>query len=79
MDSLIPVTTFLSSIPYFWLGLIAISLFSVTWPLFPASGGYAAGLVPEFSWEFAGSVVEHAVLPGLTIVVSSVARFLLKC
>ena len=49
LDSLIPVTTFLSSIPYFWLGLIAISVFSVTWPLLPASGGYAAGLVPEWT------------------------------
>ncbi|SDP93108.1 ABC transporter permease [Lentzea jiangxiensis] len=77
MDNLIPLTTFLSSIPYFWLGLIAISLLSVTWPLFPASGGYAAGLVPEFSGEFIGSVLEHAVLPGVTIVVSSVAGWIL--
>ena len=77
LDSLIPVTTFLSSIPYFWLGLIAISVFSVTWPLLPASGGYAAGLVPEWSGEFVGSVLEHAVLPGITIVVSSVAGWIL--
>jgi peptide/nickel transport system permease protein len=77
LDNLIPVTTFLSSIPYFWLGLIAISVFSVTFPLLPASGGYAAGLVPEWSGEFVGSVLEHAVLPGITIVISSVAGWIL--
>ncbi|WP_394617687.1 ABC transporter permease [Lentzea sp. JNUCC 0626] len=77
MDNLIPVTTFLSSIPYFWLGLIAISLFSVTWPLLPASGGYAPGLVPEFSGEFIASMLEHAILPGVTIIVSSVAGWIL--
>ena len=33
--ALLPVTTFFSSVPYFWLGLIAIALFSVTLGWFP--------------------------------------------
>lgn len=35
LDGLLPVTTFISAIPYFWLGLIAIAVFAVQWPLFP--------------------------------------------
>ena len=37
-DSLLPISTFFSSVPYFWLALIAISVFSVTLGWFPASG-----------------------------------------
>ena len=45
-DGLLPITTFFSSVPYFWLGLVAIMLFSVTWSIFPSSGAYQPGLVP---------------------------------
>ena len=46
VDGLLPVTTFLSSIPYFWLGLIAIALLAGPGSFFPSSGGYDPGLVP---------------------------------
>jgi peptide/nickel transport system permease protein len=76
-DALLPVATFFSAVPYFWLGLIAIMVFAVTWPILPASGGYDGGLVPGWSGEFIGSAVSHAVLPAITIVVSSVAGWML--
>lgn len=38
LDALLPVTTFISAVPYFWLGLIAIALFAVKWPIFPFEG-----------------------------------------
>ncbi|MDT0444427.1 ABC transporter permease [Streptomyces johnsoniae] len=77
LDGMLPVTTFLSAIPYFWLGLIAIALFAVQWPIFPASGGYDNGLVPEFSWDFISSAIYHGVLPGVTIIVSAIAGWIL--
>jgi peptide/nickel transport system permease protein len=77
MDSLLPITTFFSAIPYFWLGLIAIAVFAVSLDAFPAAGGYAPGLVPSFDGEFIGSALLHAVLPGLTIVISSIAGWIL--
>lgn len=76
-DSLLPVATFFSAVPYFWLGLIAIMVFAVTWPILPASGGYDGGLVPGWSGDFIGSAISHAVLPAITIVVSSVAGWIL--
>ncbi|WP_129843358.1 ABC transporter permease [Streptomyces sp. RFCAC02] len=77
LDAMLPVTTFFSAIPYFWLGLIAITVFAVQWPLFPASGGYDTGLVPELSWPFISSAIEHGLLPGITIIISSVAGWIL--
>ena len=37
-DALLPITSFFAAVPYFWLGLIAIMLFAVTWRIFPAAG-----------------------------------------
>jgi peptide/nickel transport system permease protein len=76
-DSILPITTFFSSVPYFWLGLIFIALFAVTWQIFPAAGAYDPGLVPAFNWEFIQSVIEHGTLPALTIVLSSIAGWIL--
>lgn len=76
-DGLLPVANFFSAIPYFWLGLIAIAVFAVALPVFPASGGYDGGLSPSWSLEFIGSAIFHAALPALTIVLSSVAGWIL--
>ncbi|WP_394771726.1 ABC transporter permease [Lacisediminihabitans sp.] len=76
-DGLLPVANFFSAIPYFWLGLIAIAVFGVALPIFPASGGYDGGLSPSFSLEFIGSAIYHGMLPALTIVLSSVAGWIL--
>ena len=46
VDALLPVTTFFSSVPYFWLGLIAITLLAGAGSFFPSSGGYDPGVVP---------------------------------
>lgn len=76
-DGILPVATFFSSVPYFWLGLISIMLFSITWKIFPTGGAYNGGLVPGWDMEFITSVVQHGALPALTIVVSSVAGWML--
>ncbi|SFS17386.1 peptide/nickel transport system permease protein [Microbacterium sp. cf046] len=76
-DSLLPISTFFSSVPYFWLALIAISIFSVTLGWFPASGSYNRSMVPELSWEFIGSVIYYGTLPALTIVVASISGWIL--
>lgn len=76
-DNLLPITSFFSAIPYFWLGLIAIFLLAVVIPIFPASGGYDSSLLPAFSLEFVGSALKYGALPAITIVVSSIAGWIL--
>lgn len=77
LDALIPVTTFFGTVPYFWLGLIAIALFSSTLHWFPASHAYDKGSVPEFSLDFIGQVIHHGALPAITIVVASLGGWIL--
>jgi len=77
IDGLLPATTFLSSIPYFWLGLVAIALLAGPGSFFPSSGGYEPGLVPAFDHYFIGSAVQHSLLPAATILVSSVSGWIL--
>jgi len=77
IDGLLPATTFLSSIPYFWLGLVAIALLAGPGSFFPSSGGYEPGLVPAFDQYFIGSAVQHSLLPAATILVSSMSGWIL--
>ncbi|RLP91267.1 ABC transporter permease [Micromonospora sp. CV4] len=78
VDGLLPATTFLSSIPYFWLGLVAIAVFAGPGSFFPSSGGYEAGLVPAFDGYFIPSAIQHSILPAATILVSSMSGWILS-
>jgi peptide/nickel transport system permease protein len=78
MDGLLPATTFLSSIPYFWLGLLAVYLLAGPGSFFPASGGYTPGLVPAWDQYFIPSAIQHSLLPAATILVSSVSGWILS-
>lgn len=77
LDALIPVTTFLSTVPYFWIGLMAISVFAVTLGWFPIGKAYGIGTTPGLSLEFAGEVVKHGTLPLATIVIASLGGWML--
>ncbi|MEY9857964.1 peptide/nickel transport system permease protein [Catenulispora sp. GAS73] len=75
VDGLLPATSFLSSIPYFWLGLIAVAWLAGPLGL-PTSGGYTVGNIP--GWNIAGDILQHMILPALTIIVTSVGGWLLS-
>ncbi|MFF4649224.1 ABC transporter permease [Streptomyces sp. NPDC001380] len=77
LDSLVPATTFLAAVPYFWVALLLIYLFTQVWPVFPDQFSYDPGLDIGWSGEFASSALRHAILPALTIVVSSVGGWML--
>ncbi|MGI5241329.1 ABC transporter permease [Dactylosporangium sp. CA-139066] len=77
IDGLLPATTFLSSVPYFWLGLVFIAVFTGPGSFFPSSGGYTPGLVPYLDGTFIGSAINHSVLPACTILLSSMSGWIL--
>jgi peptide/nickel transport system permease protein len=73
-----PAMNFLSAIPYFWLSLLSLYIFSYLLNWFPLSGGYdSANIDPGWSFEFVGSVVQYAFLPALTLVIASLAGWML--
>lgn len=76
-EFVVPAATFLSTVPYFWLGLIMIAVFSTTLGWFPASHAYNKTLQPGWDWEFIGSVIYHGTLPALTIVITSLGGWIL--
>jgi peptide/nickel transport system permease protein len=78
VDQIIPVTTLLQSVPYFWLALVLVYLLSLGAGIFPLSGGYdVTSVTPEFSGAFLSSALYYGTLPALTIVISSVGGWLL--
>jgi peptide/nickel transport system permease protein len=80
LDAIIPATTLLTAMPYFWLALILLYfLASNVWHVFPQGQGYNTNseLSPGWSPAFLASAVQHAILPALTIVLSSVGGWLL--
>ena len=76
LDSVVPSTMFFSAIPYFWVALLLLYLFSQVWTVFPGNGGYDPAQVPGWSWAFVSTAIGHGILPALTIVVSSVGTWL---
>ena len=78
LDSLIPATTILQAVPYFWLALLFIYVLSVNLGMFPISGGYDYTLVrPAFDYPFISNALYYGFLPALTIVLSSLGGWLL--
>ncbi|ATG54467.1 peptide ABC transporter permease [Brachybacterium ginsengisoli] len=77
-DHVLPALTFLNAIPYFWMALILVLVLAVTFGWFPYAGAYDRTMFPELSAPFIGSVLAHAALPALTIVIGSFAGWVLQ-
>jgi peptide/nickel transport system permease protein len=76
LDNLLPVTTFFQAAPYFFLAFLALDLFSTTLGWFPSGQGHSNLDFPAFNWTYFSDVLDHAVLPALTIVVASAAGWI---
>jgi len=78
LDNLLPAMTFFQAAPYFFVAILAVALFATKLGWFPPSQGYdTATLNPGFNWAFISNVLDHAVLPALTIVLASVAGWII--
>jgi peptide/nickel transport system permease protein len=77
LDNLVPATTFLTAVPYFWLALLLVYLFTQVFALLPTSGGYDPADNAGFNGPFLVSAIQHSILPAATIVISSLGGWLL--
>lgn len=79
IDSVVPsVFVVTSALPYFWVALLLILAFSVwTNGALPADFNYDTSLQPALSWPFISSVLQHAILPAATILITSIGGWVL--
>ena len=78
LDRVLPGLMFFQAMPYFFLALILLELLAVRAHLFPIGQGYSGGLVPGWHWDFISSAIYHSLLPAFTIVIASVAGWMLQ-
>jgi len=74
-----PTMNLLSAIPYFWLALLSLFFFAYLLDWFPLTGGAydSLNVTPGWSLDYIGSVIQYAFLPALTLVISSLAGWML--
>jgi peptide/nickel transport system permease protein len=79
VDSVLPsVFVVTSALPYFWVALLLILVFSVwTNGALPSDFNYDTTLQPAWTIEFTGSVLRHAILPAATILITSIGGWIL--
>jgi peptide/nickel transport system permease protein len=78
LDRILPGLMFFQAIPYFFLALILIEVLAAHAGVFPIGQGYAGGLVPGWNGAFIGSAIYHSILPAFTIVITSLAGWMLQ-
>jgi peptide/nickel transport system permease protein len=78
LDSVLPpVFVVIGGLPFFWVGLLFIYVFSVVLGIFPVGFGYDVNQGLAYDWATVVTIVEHAFLPALTIVLTSIGGWIL--
>jgi peptide/nickel transport system permease protein len=81
LDWVLPVATFFQAIPYFFLALVLVLILGQTGTMlkwFPSLFGYDIyGTTPGLNFPYLASIVAHAILPAGTVVLASMAGFML--
>jgi peptide/nickel transport system permease protein len=79
LDSVLPpIFVITSAFPYFWVGLILIYFFAIKLGAFPPGSAYNFLTdSPGFDLHYFIDVFEHALLPGLTILITSIGGWIL--
>ena len=72
-----PIFVITSAFPYFFLAMLAIWLFAVKLGWLPQSGGYSIKTTEGWTWDFAYDAFKHAILPAMTILVTSIGAWIL--
>ncbi len=78
LDAVIPGATFLQSLPYYFLGTLLIMFFAAKMHWFPIEGAYDTGTQTQgWNWGYILSVLRYSQLPIISIVLSSLAGWML--
>jgi peptide/nickel transport system permease protein len=64
-------------IPYYIIAFVLLIIFGYLWPVLPISGGAAQNVPQSFTIAYVQSVLEHAILPALSIILVSIGGWFL--
>ena len=78
LDSIMPpIFVVMTVIPYFWIGLVLILVFGVKLHWLPYFFSYNYTLTPGLNWPFISNVLEHAILPAFTLLITTIGTWIL--
>jgi peptide/nickel transport system permease protein len=72
-----PVFVITSAIPYFWVGMMFILIFGIKLQWLPYTFGFDPTLTPGFNPAFIGNVLQHAVLPAMALLLTTIGTWIL--
>ncbi|MET4068148.1 peptide/nickel transport system permease protein [Bradyrhizobium sp. S3.2.6] len=67
----------LHPVPYYILALLLLIVFGFLWPVLPIAGGSAMNLPQTWTWDFISSVLMHAILPALSLILIGIGSWFL--
>ncbi len=76
-DILPPLALFINAMPYFWFAQLLVYFFALKRDWFPLSGNLDAFVGDAWTPKWIASMLQHALLPGLTIVVTAAGGWLI--
>jgi peptide/nickel transport system permease protein len=79
LDSLLPpVFVIASAVPYFWVAMVLVLVFGLSLHWLPYVDGYnVATDTPSLTGHFILDVLEHAVLPALSLLITTIGTWIL--
>jgi peptide/nickel transport system permease protein len=77
VKSLLPISMIGGVLPYYLMAMLLLYAFAFTTHLLPMSGAYNSSLPRDFNWPYIASIVSHAILPALSIILTSVGSWAL--
>ncbi|HEY3058867.1 MAG TPA: ABC transporter permease [Chloroflexota bacterium] len=75
--AVLPVTIIGGVLPYYLLAMLLLYVFAFTTRVLPMSGAFDSGIPNELSWPYITTMVRHAILPALSIILTSLGGFAL--
>ena len=69
-DSVVSLSsTFIGTLPFFWIALALVYVVAIRLGWFPTGGGFSGDVDQGWNWPFIRSVLSHAVLPAFSLLI----------
>ena len=77
LRAVLPLTMIGGVLPYYLMAMLLLYVFAFTTRLLPMNGAVDSGMQQALSWPYIKSIASHAVLPALSIILTSLGAWAL--